>query len=53
MELHIDISRDTRLQNVLLGAVAGHSFAMCMLPTSSFVESLGEVFDRLNTKYQA
>tara|TARA_B100001123_G_scaffold438190_1_gene572570 strand:+ start:305 stop:682 length:378 start_codon:yes stop_codon:yes gene_type:complete len=53
MELHIEITRDPRLQNAFLGAVAGHAFALCMVPTSSFVEMLGELLDRLNTKHQS
>ena len=53
MELHIAITRDPRLTNRFLGAVAAHALVLCMVPTSSFVEMLGELFDRLNTKHQA
>ena len=53
MELHIEITRDPRLTNRFLGAVAAHSLALCMVPTSSFVEMLGELLDRLNTKHQS
>ena len=53
MEPHIEISRDPRLQNAFIGAVAGHALALCLVPSSSFAETLGELLKRLNTKYQS
>ena len=52
MELHVSITQDPRMKE-LPGAVAAHAFALCLVPTSSFAEMLGELMDRLNTKHQA